>query len=135
MNRLLSFLLLSALFIQPCIAQKKKKQSEANLLANKFAEANKPYLSGFLLKELQSGQTVYELNANKSFVLGSNTKIFTLLGGLHILKDSVPSFQYNIHGDSLLIWPMGDPTFLHSEFKAQPAFEFLKNSGKNIYLC
>ncbi|WP_353138983.1 D-alanyl-D-alanine carboxypeptidase [Pseudopedobacter sp.] len=135
MNKFLSLFLLASLMFNPCFSQKKKKQSGVNPLAQKFTETENSYLTGFVLKDMQSGSMVYEHNANKNFVLGSNTKIFTLLGGLHILKDSIASFQYVIKADSLIIWPMGDPTFLHSEFSKQPAFDFLKETSKHIYLA
>src|SRR5690606_14796212 len=64
----------------------------------------------------------------------SNTRILTLLGGIYISKDSIPSFKYAVHADSLIIYPIGDPTFLHLDFKNQPAFDFLKQASKSIYL-
>ena len=51
-----------------------------------------------------------------------------------MLGDSVPSIEYTTRKDSLFIWPMADASFLHPAFKNHPAFDFIKNSGKNIYL-
>lgn len=120
--------------LTPCFAQKKKKNTPNNRLETELGEIDKEFLAGFALKDLDNNTIVYEFNGDKSFVTGSNTKLFTLLGGLQILKDSIASFKYTISGDSLIIWPMADPTFLHPNFKKQPAFDKLKNSGKNIYL-
>ncbi|ADY53402.1 peptidase S13 D-Ala-D-Ala carboxypeptidase C [Pseudopedobacter saltans DSM 12145] len=134
MNRYLSLIFLALFLTNPSFSQKKKKASEVNLLAQKIEETEGEFLSGFILKDLESNNTVYERNANKKFVLGSNTKVLTLLGGLYNLKDSIASFRYTVNGDSLILWPTGDPTFLHADFKKQPAFDFLKRSNKNIYL-
>lgn len=96
--------------------------------------AHKNHHIGFVLKDLEKNQVLYELNADKPFTAASTTKLLNLYTGLHVMTDSVPSFQYSIKGDSLMIWPMADPTFLNPDFKDQPAFDFLKNAGKSIYL-
>lgn len=89
---------------------------------------------GFMLKDLKTGKIVFEKNSDQNFIAASNIKLLTFFTGLNMLEDSIPSFRYQIKKDTLLIWPMADPTFLHHDFKTQNSFDFLKNSGKNIYI-
>lgn len=120
--------------ITSCASQK-HVTSPQQVISNQLnTEITKQHHVGFLLKDLETGKVVLEQNADKNFIAASNMKLFNLYVGLNMLGDSVPSFQYIVKGDSLLIWPMADPTFLHPAFKDQKAFDFLKNSGKNIYI-
>lgn len=123
----------TALLLISCSAQKPGFNTKNPLYHQLNQEADNQH-TGFILKDLDNGNIVFEQDADKNFNITSNTKLFTLYAGLQVLKDSVPSFQYVISSDSLLLWPMADPTFLHSDFEQQPAFDFLKNSGKDIYL-
>ncbi len=132
MNKNLFYLLSLMLF--SCAVKKTETNSQTPLHYQLNSEFNKQHHVGFILKDLQTGQVVFEQNADKNFSVSSNIRLFTLFTALNTLQDSVPSFQYIVKGDSLVLWPMGDPTFLHPDFAAQPAFDFLKNSGKNIYL-
>jgi D-alanyl-D-alanine carboxypeptidase/D-alanyl-D-alanine-endopeptidase (penicillin-binding protein 4) len=50
-----------------------------------------------------------------------------------MLGDSIPAFKYVIHGDSLIFWGAGDPSFLQTGLKATKGFNFLENSGKKLY--
>lgn len=133
MIRVIYFFFLCA-FITACTAKKSVTTSKQQIDHQFDLMAQKNHHIGFVLKDLEKNQVVYELNADKPFTAASTTKLLNFYAGLHFLADSVPSFQYTIKGDSLMIWPMADPTFLNPDFKDQPAFDFLKNSGKNIYL-
>ena len=75
----------------------------------------------------------YNYNADKYFIPASNTKLFTLYAGMKYLGDSLVGLRYQMKGDSTVIEPAGDPTFLLAEFKNQPVLNFLKNRNK-IYL-
>lgn len=88
--------------------------------------------SGFAIFEPSTGKMIYAHNAHKYFTPASNIKILTFYASLKFLDDSIPSFSYKIEGDSLFFSPTGDPSFLNSKFKEQPAFDFLKNSDKNL---
>ena len=90
--------------------------------------------TGFSLYDLNTQKVVYEKDADKFFIPASNTKLLTYYAGLCALGDSVSTIKYIINQDSLIVWPQADPSFLHPDFPNQPAFDFLKNCNKNIYL-
>jgi len=50
------------------------------------------------------------------------------------LKDSIAAFRYSENDTAIFIVPMGDPTFLHPDYKNQPAVRFLQNAKKKIYI-
>lgn len=88
---------------------------------------------GISIYEPATNKYWYNYNADKYFIPASNTKLFTLYAGMKYLGDSLVGLRYQMKGDSTIIEPSGDPTFLHSEFKNQPTLNFLKNQ-KKIYL-
>ena len=80
------------------------------------------------------GICIYEPATNKYwyghddthyFIPASNTKLFTLYAGMKYLGDSLVGLRYQIYNDAINIFPTGDPTFLHSDFKKQPVLDFL----------
>ncbi len=120
--------------LSSCASKKDISKPQQSLSDYLNTDLNKHHHVGFMIKESGSDKVLFQQNSDKNFTAASNIKLLTLYAGLNMLGDSVPSFQYVEKGDSLLIWPMGDPTFLHPSFKNQKAFDFLKNSGKNIYI-
>ena len=121
--------------ISSCRLQKVKPKAFQNIedqILN--SPINKQHQVGFIIKEIGESQNMFSYNAEKYFTPASNTKLYTFYTALNMLGDSIPSLQYEIKNDSLLIWPMADASFLHPDFKSQKSFDFLKNSGKNIYL-
>lgn len=78
---------------------------------------------------------IYELNADKYFTPASNTKLYTFYTCLRMLGDSIPGMRYVNRNDSLIFWPTGDPSFLHSDLKATNAYRVLKNSKSPVYFA
>jgi D-alanyl-D-alanine carboxypeptidase/D-alanyl-D-alanine-endopeptidase (penicillin-binding protein 4) len=70
---------------------------------------------------------------DKYFVPASNTKLFSLYAGMKYLGDSLVGIRYNSNDTALFVFPSGDPSFLHPDYKEQPIFDFLKNTSKKIY--
>ena len=70
---------------------------------------------GFTLYDPQQGKVLYDHQGDRYFIPASNTKIFTLYASLQLLGDSIPAFRYAVHGDSLIVWGTGDPSFLYDE--------------------
>jgi D-alanyl-D-alanine carboxypeptidase/D-alanyl-D-alanine-endopeptidase (penicillin-binding protein 4) len=85
---------------------------------------------GISIYEPSTNTYWYNYNATKYFVPSSNTKLFTLYAGMKYLGDSLKGIKYDMNieeGDTVVfIYPTGDPTFLHPDFKKQPVFNFLK---------
>lgn len=134
MIRLFAISFAAILFIS-CAVKKPLNSATSQLIKNELLSAvNSQHHVGFILKDLSSGNIILEQNADKNFTAASNIKIFTLWAGLNMLGDSIPTFSYIINKDSLIIWPMADPTFLNAKFIEQTAFNLLKNSGKDIYI-
>lgn len=126
----LSFFLLTACTVQKSVV--KPYQNIADLIEN--SPISNHYHVGFAIKEVGTDKKMYEKNANLYFIAASNTKLFTFYTALNMLGDSIPSFEYILRKDSLILWPMADASFLHQDFKIQKSFDFIKDSGKNIYL-
>ncbi len=94
------------------------------------------HFTGFALFDPESGHYLYEHNSDKFFTPASNTKILTLYTTLQYLGDSLPSLSYLEQGDSIMVWPLGDPVTLHPDFGFNDhAFQVLRNKKKQIILC
>src|SRR5579863_1399445 len=91
------------------------------------------HFTGFALYSMDEKRMIYELNSDKYFTPASNTKLFTFYTCLKMLGDSIPAFKYVIHGDSLIFWGTGDPSFLQTALRAVNGFNFLENSGKKLF--
>lgn len=91
--------------------------------------------SGFALYDPQQKKMLVQHQADKYFTPASNTKIFTLYTALQVLGDSAIAFRYQQRNDSLVIWGMGDPSFLNSYVMKSPrVYDFLKSHPGKIYL-
>jgi serine-type D-Ala-D-Ala carboxypeptidase/endopeptidase (penicillin-binding protein 4) len=88
---------------------------------------------GICIYEPATNKYWYNYNSSHYFIPASNTKLFTLYAGMKYLGDSLVGLRYSNKADSIIIFPTGDPTFLYSEYKTTPVYNFLK-SNKEIYL-
>ena len=89
---------------------------------------------GISIYEPATGKFVYNYNAEKNFIPSSNVKLFSLYAGLKYLGDSLVGLRYLEYDTAIIIYPSGDPTLLHVDFKSQPVISFLKSKNKNIYI-
>ena len=99
----------------------------------KRSEIMKDHFTGFALYDLDEKKMIFELNADKYFTPGSNTKLLTFYTCLKMLGDSIPALRYEEHADSLIFWGTGDPSFLHSSLKGVNGLAFLQRSNKKLY--
>lgn len=91
--------------------------------------------TGFYLYDPETKEVLENYNGEKLFTPASNVKILTLFSALKVLPDSIPALKYERKGGDLYIQGMGDPTFLHPDFKNErKALEFLKKETGKIYL-
>lgn len=77
---------------------------------------------------------LYEHQGEKFFVPASNTKLFTMYAGMKYLGDSIVGLRYYDADTAIFILPTGDPGFLHPDYSGQPVLDFLKASGKPLYI-
>jgi len=90
---------------------------------------------GFSLYDIEKESYIMDIQADKYFTPASNAKIYTLYAGLLSLSDSIVGLQYIEQGDSLIIWGMADPSFLHSKLNNNRVFDFLKSTDKQLFLA
>ncbi len=88
---------------------------------------------GICIYEPATGKYLFNYEATKHFVPASNVKIFSLYAGLKYLGDSLEGLRYRQTDTALIIYPTGDPTFLHPDFKQQPVYDFLNTKTAITY--
>jgi len=88
---------------------------------------------GISIYDPETGKYWYNYQGDKYFVPASNTKIPTCYAAMKYLGDSLKCFLTMENDTALFVLPSADPTFLHPDYKTQPAFDFLKRSNKKIY--
>lgn len=95
----------------------------------------KHQFTGFYLFDPESNQELVNYNGEKYFTPASNVKIMTLYSALKVLPDSIPALRYERKDGQLKIEGLGDPTFLHPEFKSvSKVLDFLKKETSEIHL-
>lgn len=90
-------------------------------------------LSGLCIYDVEKKEYIVEYNSNRYFTPASNTKLFTFYSGLENIGDSIPTLYYTEKEDSLIVWGSGAPTLLYGKYNDSIAFDFLRQSDKNIY--
>ncbi len=101
-------------------AEQLLKQSE--VFSNQF--------TGFSLYDLESNVFLTSYNSTLKFTPASNTKLLTMYATLRSFGDSIPSLLYERLDSSVLVHPVGDPTFLYEPFSNQPTKDFLSQFNK-----
>lgn len=78
------------------------------------------------------GQWLSKYQSDHYFTPASNTKILATYLGLQFLGDSLPGWKMVENTDTLFLMPMGDPSFMHPEFRYQPVVDIIKNTKKQV---
>lgn len=133
MRRLIYSLLLFSygLFQVSCSMQKQvAKKAGKDILDNPhFASAH----IGISLYDPASGKYIYDHQGDKFFVPASNTKILTCYAAMKNLGDSLLALRFITKPDGTVeIEPNADASFLHPDFKQQPALGFLSGRKKIV---
>ncbi len=90
--------------------------------------------TGFLLKDPETNEVIYEQLADHYFTPASNTKILSLYTALAELGDSIPALFYQRRQDSLIVWGTGNPLLLHPEFEeGNIILEWLKDQEGQLF--
>lgn len=93
--------------------------------------AFRPAHVGISVADAGTGQFLFNHQADKYFVPASNTKLFTCMAALQTLGDSLVAFRWVDKGNGTIeVEANGDPTFLHPDYKKQPAFDRLRQQKK-----
>jgi len=91
--------------------------------------------NGFYLKDLESGKVYLDYNGQKYFMPASNTKLVTFYAANKLLEKQIPAFAYEETSDSVFVWGMGDPSFLHPDFKNSELVNFIAAKTKPVVLA
>jgi len=108
-------------------------QKKANLYLIKDEALAQAHV-GIALHDPSNNKLVYQHQANKLFVPASNVKILATYAALKYLPTFLPAAQWTELDTAILITPMGDPSFLHPDFKQHPLFDQLKSTSKPLYI-
>lgn len=105
--------------------------------------ANRYFFSDSILTNAHTGLAVYDPGkmkflyahqADKYFIPASNTKIFSCYAGMKFLGEKLQGIQYVEVDTAIMIFPTGDPTFLHYDYPNQPVADFIRNRSKKMYI-
>lgn len=127
-------LLAISFFLYSCTVFKQINKSAKQDVIN--APALQTAHTGICIYEPATGKYWYNYQGNKYFVPASNTKLATCYAAMKYLGDSLVGLRYGVPEEkwykehTVILQASGDPTFLHSDYKNQPVFNFLL---KNIF--
>ena len=105
------------------------RQAQKTLLS---AEGVKGAHIGIAIYNDTKGQWLSKYQSDHYFTPASNTKILATYLGLQFLGDSLPGWKMAENADTLFLMPLGDPSFMHPEFKYQPVVDIMKNTKKQV---
>ena len=127
------FFISYSLFLSSCsISKQINKQAEKFLFADSAIQQGH---IGISIYDPSTNKYLYNHNAEKYFIPASNTKLFSWYAGMKYLGDSLVGLRYAVYDSAnIIIKPTGDPTFLVSEFKNQPVYNFLKGIENHIHV-
>lgn len=125
---------ISALVLLSACGTAKKGFTEARqqLLDNKALQTAHTGISIF---DPATGKYIFNYQGDKYFVPASNTKIPTCYAAMKYLGDSLVAFRYVQDDTAVYLLPAGDPTLLHRDYKKQKAIEWLRATGRSIYVA
>ena len=127
-----TFIILHFTFIISSCSVSKQISKQANTILLADTAISKGHI-GISIYEPATGKYWYNYNADKYFVPCSNTKLFTLYAGMKYLGDSLPGMKIMEFENKICLFPTGDPTLLHPDFKIQPVCDFLSATHKELW--
>jgi D-alanyl-D-alanine carboxypeptidase/D-alanyl-D-alanine-endopeptidase (penicillin-binding protein 4) len=107
------------------------RQAQKTLLSS---EGVKGAHVGIAIYNDTKGQWLSKYQSDHYFTPASNTKILATYLGLQFLGDSLPGWKMAENADTLFLMPLGDPSFMHPEFKHQPVVDIIKNTNKQVVI-
>ncbi|MFN7279612.1 MAG: D-alanyl-D-alanine carboxypeptidase/D-alanyl-D-alanine-endopeptidase [bacterium] len=130
--RLSAFLILTALLWTSCTLPRRTAQAtrEHLLRDSTLAQAH----VGIALFDPAAGKWLYRHQADRFFVPASNTKIITCYAAMKHLGDSLDGIEWQDLDTAIYLWPTGDPTLLHTDYKSHRVADFLRTTDKPLRL-
>ena len=125
--RLLFIIVATVMILSACSV----RQAQKTLLS---AEGVKGAHIGIAIYNDTKGAWLTKYQSDHYFTPASNTKILATYLGLQFLGDSLPGWKMAENADTLFLMPLGDPSFMHPEFKYQPVVEFIKSTNKQVVI-
>jgi len=107
------------------------RQAQKTLLSS---EGVKGAHVGIAIYNDTKGQWLSKYQSDYYFTPASNVKILATYLGLQFLGDSLPGWKMAENADTLFLMPLGDPSFMHPEFKYQPVVDIIKNTNKQVVI-
>ena len=107
------------------------RQAQKTLLSS---EGVKGAHVGIAIYNDTKGQWLSKYQSDHYFTPASNVKILATYLGLQFLGDSLPGWKMAENTDTLFLMPLGDPSFMHPEFKYQPVVDIIKNTNKQVVI-
>lgn len=112
--------------LSSCITSKRTVEKE--LSEHLDTAFYKKQLTGVLIVNTKTKDTIFKSNAEKYFTPASNVKLFTFYSGLKLIPENIPALSYQVLGDTLYVQGTGDPTFLNPNLPDSTAYYFLKKN-------
>lgn len=126
------YTILFALTLFSCSVQRQVKRSAHESLIDdpllQYAHV------GLSVYDPAAGKYLFNHQAEKYFVPASNTKIITCYAAMKYLGKQMPGMGWTDLDTAILLFPTGDPTFLHPDFMNQPVMDFLRGTNKPLYI-
>jgi len=127
-----SVFIFMAVFLFSCSVQKGLKKTAEKYLLNDAALQDAH--TGIGLYDPQKKTWLYNYQGNKYFVPASNTKIMSCYAGMKYLGKELPAMEWVESDTALILYPTGDPTFLHPDYGKHPVADFIRNTEKPLYI-
>ena len=89
---------------------------------------------GFALYDPAAARMLLEYQSDKYFIPASNMKIISCYAGLQSLGPRINGLEWIDLDTALLLFPTGDPTLLHPDFKRHPVADFMRAADKPMYV-
>ena len=125
--RLLFILVATVMILSACSV----RQAQKTLLSS---EGVKGAHIGIAIYNDTKGQWLTKYQSDHYFTPASNIKILATYLGLQFLGDSLPGWKMAENADTLFLMPLGDPSFIHPEFRHQPVVDIIKNTKKQVVI-
>lgn len=113
-------------FLWSCTVQKQLQKTAQQYVLNDPALQTAHV--GISVYEPATDKYWFNYQGDKYFVPASNTKLPICYAAMKYLGDSLVGLTYKEYSDKIVFKGTADPTFLNSEYKSQPVYNFLKNN-------